>query len=116
MTRSPSPADVRIGLVGCGRAAGALHLPALAQVRGARVAALVDVEPGRLDALLARCPGAAGHADYRALLDDPGIDLVAVCVPAARHAEIAAAALRAGKHVFVEKPLALTLDDCDRLV
>jgi myo-inositol 2-dehydrogenase / D-chiro-inositol 1-dehydrogenase len=116
MTRSPSPAEVRIGLVGCGRAAGSLHLPALAQVHGVRLAALADVDAGRLSALLAQCPGAAGHADYRALLDDPGIDLVAVCVPASLHAEIAIAALRAGKHLFVEKPLALTLEECNRLV
>jgi predicted dehydrogenase len=42
--------------------------------------------------------------------------VVAVCVPPAQHAEVVVAALRAGKHVFVEKPLALDLDDCDRMV
>ena len=54
--------------------------------------------------------------DYRDLLADSRVDLVAVCVPVTGHAEVAAAAFRTGKHVFIEKPLALTLDDCDRLV
>jgi predicted dehydrogenase len=85
-------------------------------VPGASVTALSDVVPERLATLASRCPGASAYPDYRAMLDDEGVDLVAVCVPVTRHAEIAAAILRAGKHLFVEKPLALELDDCDRLV
>jgi UDP-N-acetylglucosamine 3-dehydrogenase len=109
-------ADVRIGIVGCGRAAGGLHLPALARVRGATVAALSDTDPQRLAALASHCPDAAAYPDYRTLLDDGRVDLVAVCVPVTGHAEIADAALRAGKHLLVEKPLALELGECDRLV
>ena len=108
--------EVRIGLVGCGRAGMTLHLPALARVRGARVVAMSDTDPARLAAAASACPGAAINADYRALLESDGVDLVAVAVPVTRHAEIAEAALHAGKHLFVEKPLALELDDCDRLV
>ena len=106
--------EVRIGLVGCGRAGASLHLPALARVRGARVVALSDIDPARLAAAASACPGAASHADYRTMLDDR-VDLVAVLVPVTRHAEIAEAALHAGKHLFVEKPLALELEACDRL-
>lgn len=116
MTPSPSPAEMRIGLVGCGRAAATLHLPALARVRGASVVALADIDPGRLASAVSRAPGAAGYADYRSLVADPRVDLVAVCVPAAAHLEVATSALRAGKHTFIEKPLALALDDCDTLV
>jgi predicted dehydrogenase len=107
---------VRIGIVGCGRAAGSLHLPALTRVRGATVTALSDVVPERLALVASRCPGASAYPDYRAMLDDERVDLVAVCVPVTRHAEIASAALEAGKHLFVEKPLALELEECDRLV
>ena len=107
---------VRIGIVGCGRAASSLHLPAIAGLNGAAVTALSDTDAASLSALAARCPGAATFADYRPLLDRHDVDLVAVCVPAARHAEVVTAALRAGKHVFVEKPLALTLAECDALV
>jgi len=116
MAGSPTPPSVRIGIVGCGRAAGSLHLPALTRVRGATVTALSDVVPERLARLASRCPGASAYPDYRAMLDDERVDLVAVCVPVTRHAEIAAAALQAGKHLFVEKPLALELEECDRLV
>lgn len=116
MARSPSAADLGIGIVGCGRAAGSLHLPALGRVRGAAVVALCDRDPVALRRLSAGCADANAYADFRALLDDPRVALVAVCVPAAEHAEIAVAALQAQKHVLVEKPLALTLEDCDRLV
>ena len=116
MAPSPTPPEMRIGLVGCGRAVSALHLPALARVRGVSVVALADTDPERLAAAVSRSPGATGYADYRSLVADPRVDLVAVCVPAMAHPEVATAALRAGKHTFIEKPLALTLDDCDALV
>ena len=117
MARLPTTRpSLRIGIVGCGRAAGELHLPALTRVPGVAVTALSDVDPARLTAFASRCPGASAYPDYRALLRDERVDLVAVCVPVTRHAEIAEAALRAGKHLFVEKPLALELEDCERLV
>jgi predicted dehydrogenase len=116
MARLRSPADVRIGIVGCGRAASTLHLPALRRVRGAAVVALSDSDAGRLRLLVSQCDGAASFPTYGDLLADGNVDLVAVCVPAILHAEVAAAALRAGKHVFIEKPLALTLNECDLLV
>ena len=116
MPDSPSRPVLRVGLVGCGRAAATLHAPALAGVSGATVTALADTDAARLEELGARIPGAARHADHRALIEDRAVDLVAVCVPASRHPEVAAAALRAGKHLFVEKPLALSLGDCDALV
>jgi predicted dehydrogenase len=116
MAPSSTHADLRIGIVGCGRAATVLHLPALSRVPGVRVVALADPDPDRLAELAARCRGAAAYADYRRLLDDDGVDLVAVCVPAMMHAEVAVAALRAGKHAFIEKPLAISLEDCDHIV
>jgi predicted dehydrogenase len=105
---------MRIGVIGCGRAAAGLHLPALRRVPGVTVVALSDNRPDRLADLAARCPSARAYADYRALLADDRVDLVAVLVPASLHADIGTAALRAGKHLFVEKPLALAADEADR--
>ncbi len=102
--------------MGCGRVSASLHVPALARVRGASVVALADPDPTRLAALAPRCEGATAYTDYHELLEDERVALVAVCVPTAAHAEVAGAAFRAGKHVFIEKPLALTLEECDRLV
>jgi myo-inositol 2-dehydrogenase / D-chiro-inositol 1-dehydrogenase len=116
VARLRTRADIRIGIVGCGRAASSLHVPALRGVAGAAIVALSDSDPGRLRQLASQCDGAAGVPDYLNLLEDERVDLVAVCVPATVHAAVAVAALRARKHVFVEKPLALTLEECDRLV
>jgi myo-inositol 2-dehydrogenase / D-chiro-inositol 1-dehydrogenase len=102
--------------VGCGRAASTLHAPMLARVPGAMVVALADRDPARLTELASRHPAAMAHTDYRPLLEDPRVDLVAVCVPAMLHGEVAIDALRAGKHVFIEKPLALSVAECDRIV
>jgi len=106
---------IRLGIVGCGRATATLHVPALAQVEGVRVAALADVDEAALRRVAADARPDRTAADYRDLVDDPTLDAIAVCVPAYAHAEVALAAMAAGKHVFVEKPLALTLADCDRM-
>jgi myo-inositol 2-dehydrogenase/D-chiro-inositol 1-dehydrogenase len=58
----------------------------------------------------------AVRRDWRAVAEDPSLEAVAIAVPNALHAEVALAALAAGKHVLLEKPMALTLADCDRLI
>lgn len=60
--------------------------------------------------------GVAAYARLEDLLADPSIDCVDICLPPALHAEATIAALRAGKHVFCEKPMALTTDECDRML
>jgi predicted dehydrogenase len=107
---------LQLGIIGCGRAAGQLHLPSLKRVNDLEVVALADVERPRLDALADQFGVTGRYSDYRRLLADPRIDVVAVCVPPQLHVEISLAVIDAGKHLFVEKPLALSLDDCDRLI
>ena len=102
---------LRIGVVGCGRATEQLHLPALARAAGARAVAVVDPDPRRVAAALRREPSLRVHDDHHALAADPQVDVVAVCVPPALHAEVALAALAAGRHVYLEKPVAVTWDD-----
>ncbi|HVJ74313.1 MAG TPA: Gfo/Idh/MocA family oxidoreductase [Casimicrobiaceae bacterium] len=117
-TRSRRDADlrpIRLGIVGCGRATTSLHLPALGSVPAFCVAALADRDPVALARVAHRAPPGRAGPDFRALVDDPAIDAIAICVPTGAHAAIALAAIDAGKHVFVEKPLALTLDDADRV-
>ena len=61
--------------------------------------------------------GIAGlHADYRSLLDAGGLDAIVVCSPAGTHAQVVLDALDAGIHVFVEKPMCITLDDADAII
>lgn len=105
----------RLGIIGCGRVAEERHLPALRRLPGVCVVAVADVNRSRMDHLGERLGVARRFADYRALLDLAEVEAVAVLTPTQSHAEIGLAALDAGKHILVEKPLALNLADCDRL-
>lgn len=98
-----------VGLAGCGRVATEIHLPILARMRGVRVIAVADAEPQRLAAAARRVPGALLVEDYRALLEAPGVEAVVVCLPNELHADAAVETLRAGRHLYLEKPLAPTL-------
>jgi predicted dehydrogenase len=91
------------------------HLAALRRVAGVEAFALSDVDAARLSIVADAYGVARRYVDWRALVEDKEVDAVAVCVPPALHTEVALAAMKAGKHVFVEKPLALTLDECDLL-
>ena len=106
---------MNVGIVGCGRVTGLRHLPALRRLDGARVVALADVDAGRLDALGRKFAVGRLYGSHDELIGDRDVELVAVCVPAALHAEVAVAALEAGKHVMIEKPLALSLEDAERI-
>lgn len=114
MTASRKP--VRVGLIGCGRVTQERHLPALKSLSSAAVVAVADVDANRLERVADRFQIAQRTTDFRTLVEDPEIDAVAVCVPAQRHVEVALVALDAGKHLLIEKPLALDLDECDLLI
>jgi predicted dehydrogenase len=107
---------IRLGIVGCGRVAEERHLPALRALPQFEVAAVADVDGTRADRMAPMFGAKARFCDYRDMLRIPEIDAVAVLTPTGSHAEIGAAALEAGKHVFMEKPLALATGECDRLI
>jgi predicted dehydrogenase len=111
-----SQSELRIGLIGCGLVAETRHLPALLSLPNARVAAVADTNAECLARVADRFRIPRRHPDYRALLDDAAIDAVAICAPAQFHVPIALDALDAGKHVFIEKPLALSLAEGQRLL
>lgn len=86
------------------------------EVPGARVVALCDLRPDRLALAEQRFPHLAITRDYRDLLANPQVDAVAIATPVSTHFEFGAAALRAGKHVLVEKPIAASSDEAVRLI
>ncbi|MGD2067775.1 MAG: Gfo/Idh/MocA family oxidoreductase [Gemmatimonadota bacterium] len=118
---TPSPHEetprnrLRVGLVGCGWIAEIAHLPALSASRHAGLAAVCEPDPERREWIRERFPGVP-TVELAALLDDDRIDAVVVAVPTARHAEVAEAAFAAGKHVYVEKPLAVRMSEGRRVV
>ncbi|MGA2530918.1 MAG: Gfo/Idh/MocA family oxidoreductase [Acidimicrobiales bacterium] len=107
-------ATVRVGLVGLGIISAA-HAEGYANVPDVELAAVCDVDPGVLSAR-AKVLGAAPFARFEDLLDDPNLNLVDICLPHNLHYPFVRAALEAGKHVLVEKPLALTSKDCLELI
>ncbi|WP_242416931.1 oxidoreductase [Sphingomonas panni] len=96
---------VRVGLIGFGLAGASFHAPLIACVEGIELAAIATSR--QTD----RFPGAVRHADPMALIDDDGLDLIVIATPNDSHAPLAQAALAAGRHVVVDKPLAT--DDAD---
>jgi predicted dehydrogenase len=108
---------LRAGVVGGGLVAQAMHLQHLAaKADRFTIAALAEPSRAVREALGSRYGIARLHADYRGLLDEGGVDALVVCSPAATHAEVVLAALDAGVHVFVEKPMCITLRDADAIV
>lgn len=107
---------LKLGVIGCGRVTETRHLPALRSLSDAEVVAVADSDAARLQGVADQFHIKRRHASFLALVGDPAIDAVAVCVPAQFHVEIALAALDAGKHLFIEKPLALSLDESERLI
>ena len=106
---------LRIGLVGAGRI-GAMHAGNLAhRVVGADLVTIADPVPGAADRLAGDL-GAAGTTDVAALLADPAVDAVVITASASAHTELVMAAAQAGKAVFCEKPMALTLEEADRAI
>ena len=103
---------IRVGLIGYGLAGKVFHAPLIGAVDGIELATVMTSRTGEL----ARdWPAARPVADAAAIIDDPAIDLVVVASPNDTHAPLARAALAAGKHVVVDKPLAGTAAEAQAL-
>src|SRR5262245_20693617 len=104
---------IRFGLIGCGDI-GQLRAAGVAQ-SGHRLTAVSDVSADRMNGL-AQQYGAAATADWHALVTRADVDAVVVSTPPMLHTEMTVAALRAGKHVLCEKPLARDPAECQAMV
>ncbi len=103
------------GLIGFG-AWGRFHADAIAKTNGAELRAIAARSEASQSAAREAFPYAHVYADYRELLSRPDIEAVDIVVPSYLHHEIASAALSAGKHLLLEKPMALSLQECDDLI
>lgn len=107
---------IRFGILGCGRIAKRhADLLGTGQIKGAKLVAVCDVDPARADAFATRYE-VRGFTHIDQLLADGEVDAVAVLTPSGLHAEHAVAVARSRRHVVVEKPMALTLSDADRMI
>ncbi len=105
---------VRTASVGCGKVAR-LHVAALTALPQAQLVAVCDTDAARSAEMAASC-GVPGFTDIRRMIDEAKVEAVIICTPHPVHAEPAVIAAGAGVHVLVEKPLAATLPDCDRML
>ena len=101
---------LKVGIIGCGFIANGKHLPSLAAQKDVEVVAFCDIIIERAEASAKKFgpPDALVCLDYRDVLARKDIDVIHVCTPNSSHAEITIAALKAGKHVMCEKPMAKT--------
>jgi len=114
---SSSPNTVRVAAIGCGAIAERLHVPDYHVAPEAEIVAFCDTDRARAEALAAQyAPVASIFEDYQALLDANVAEAVSVCLPNALHAPVTIAALEAGRHVLVEKPMAATMDEAHAML
>ena len=107
--------SIKVGIIGCGKIAQVRHIPEYAANPNAEVYGFYDINQARAEELAKKYGGKA-YASYEELLADPEIEAVSVCAANHVHAEISIAALKAGKHVLCEKPMAVTLEECKAMV
>src|SRR5262249_38794253 len=116
MRRGRTMQRLRIGIVGCGEVTQIMHLPSLAQLAEQfAVAALCDVSDTVLQTVGAQWPVLKPFRDSHDLVAQNDVATVLVANPDAYHAEVALAAIAAGKHVLIEKPMCMTLREADAI-
>ncbi len=106
-----------IGIIGSG-AIASVHVDSYKRlVADCEVKAVCDTFKAKADDLIAgKALNAKAYDDYKKLLLDPAVDAVSICLPPSTHAQVSIDALKAGKHVIVEKPMASSLEECDLMI
>jgi predicted dehydrogenase len=108
--------SIRWGVLGASNFALHRMAPAIHGATGAEFAALATSSPAKAEPFQAFCPGLKVHGSYQALLDDPSVEAVYIPLPNHLHVEWTLKALDAGKHVLVEKPLAMKAEEFDAVI
>lgn len=107
--------QMKVALIGCGRVAN-VHAKALNELPHTKLEAVVDIKPERAENFGKLYDCQRVLTDYRVALADPEIDAVQICTPHYLHASITIDAVRAGKHVLTEKPMAISVEDADAMI
>ena len=106
---------LQVALIGVGQIARQGHLPGFSRA-GANIVALCDRPDFDLSAIAAEYGATQTYYNWREMLDAGGFDAVSICTPPVLHCDMAVESARRGYHVLVEKPMALTLDECARMI
>lgn len=111
-----SQKSLRVGLVGCGSIAQQCHIPALHQTKGVEIAALCDVKEDLARGMAGKFNIKRYYADLAEMLQREELSLVDICTPPRSHATLAIQAMEAGRHVLVEKPMAISCQEADEMI
>lgn len=114
MRRKNNP--VKIGVIGCGNVATKRHLPILTALKTAEITALADINEKTLNRAGEKYSIKDRYLDYRNLLQNRNVEAVGIFAPLQHHFEITAEALDAGKHILLEKPFTMDLQEADQLI
>lgn len=106
---------MKFAIIGCGRIAHR-HAEEIVNNPKAELVSVCDIVPERTKEFARRYSAREQYLDYRELLEKSNVDVVNICTPSGLHAEMGIAAALAGKHVIVEKPMVMTLEDADALI
>ncbi|UOQ44184.1 Gfo/Idh/MocA family oxidoreductase [Halobacillus salinarum] len=106
---------IKFGIVGCGRVAK-VHAEAIHESEHAELFALCDINPARLSHFAEAYEVTQIFDQFEAMAGDPDIDVINICTPNGLHAEMAVLAMKKGKHVIIEKPLATTVKDASQII
>lgn len=105
---------LKFAIYGCGVIA-ATHVKAIAEVPGAELYACADISQPLADSFAGK-HGIKSYADFDALISENDIDVVCICTPNGTHSQLAVKAISAGKHVVLEKPMAISSDECEEII
>lgn len=106
---------IKVGVIGCGKIAITRHLPEYASNPDAEIVGVYDFNLERAKEVAEQYQTRA-YESVEEMLNDPQIEAVSVCVRNSDHSKVTVDALRAGKHVLCEKPMAVSLDECKEMV
>lgn len=107
---------LRMGIIGCGRIAQRFHIKNLLNMQNTKLIALCDMREEIARKVASKYQIETVYVDYKELLADEKIDAVVISTPPSSHLEILENAAKAGKHVFIEKPLAETVEECNKAI
>jgi UDP-N-acetylglucosamine 3-dehydrogenase len=107
---------LKVGVIGCGAIAIRRHLPEYAAEGNVEIVAVSDIVLERAQEAAQKYGAQKVYEDYKELLQNEEIDAVSVCLPNYLHAPVTIAALQAGKHVLVEKPMATSIEEAEEMI
>lgn len=107
--------EIRWGFIGCGEATEKKSGPAFAKIEGSSIEAVMSRDATKAQSYAQRHNIGKWYADAQALVDDPQVNAIYIATPPSSHATFAIMAMKAGKPVYIEKPMAASYEDCCRI-